>query len=243
MATGVTAAKYTKIYCSGYDFSGQSNSVSIGLAWNPLDVTAFASTVKENIFEIPSVDAELKMWFNNTATSGNLAVLSSPAALRVLCVAYGMRANPVVGDVCACVPSQQLNYKVDSAIGAAVGVTLSLKECDPTQAGIGNIFGVVLHANGQETGTGNAASVDGLAATTNGGMAFLQVTAAGGVWAIAIQDSANDSTFATIATFTSNGSSITQEALAIAGTIRRYTRVLFTRTSGNLNFFCGLVRA
>jgi hypothetical protein len=48
-------------------------------------------------------------------------------------------------------------------------------------------------------------------------------------WTITVEDSADDSTFATIGTFTADGSAATAETLSIAGTIRRYVRAVLTQ--------------
>lgn len=242
MPTGVTAGKYIRIYSDGYDVSGSSNKLSASLEFPALDVTNYASSVKENIFGIPAAKASLAAWFSNAANSGSYTLFKSPA-MRRLCVAIGIRAAPAVGDPFIGGSFQQLNWTSDMAVGDAVGSKIEFDGFDPTASMTNNIFGVVLKEDSQITVTTNGTAVNNGAATTAGGVAYLHVTLAGGTYAFVVQDSADGSTgWSTIATFTANGMAITSETQAISGTIRQYTRYVGTKTSGNANMFIALVR-
>jgi hypothetical protein len=62
-------------------------------------------------------------------------------------------------------------------------------------------------------------------------------------WEITIEDSADDTTFATIATLAADGSVATSERALIAGTIRRYVRAVATKTDGtDIIFWINLIR-
>ena len=78
------------------------------------------------------------------------------------------------------------------------------------------------------------AGVDNAAATTAGGVAYLgaSVLALGSYTnvIITVEDSANNSSFATIGTFTAITAVPASQRLEISGTIRRYTRTLATFT-------------
>ena len=94
-------------------------------------------------------------------------------------------------------------------------------------------FGWLAHEPSAETGSGNGASKDGTAATTDGARANLHVAAyAGFGWVtIEIEDSADDASWTSIATFTTY-SGVTSEQISIAGTIRRYVRAKWTLPGG-----------
>lgn len=94
-------------------------------------------------------------------------------------------------------------------------------------------------------------ALDGGAATSNGGAAYLQVPALtlGGYTSITtkVQDSADGATgWADIATFTNVAAAPAAQRVAIAGTIRRYTRITLALngagSSPSITLFVGLAR-
>lgn len=104
--------------------------------------------------------------------------------------------------------------------------------------------GVSLHdltaVTSDESGTGH----DGGAASSNGAIAHLHVTAFSGFSAtdVIVEDSANNSDWATIGTFTTVAG-VTAQRLAIAGTVRRYTRYSADVTgTGSVTFAVALAR-
>lgn len=105
-------------------------------------------------------------------------------------------------------------------------------------------FGISLHDLTAVTADESGTSYDGAAATTGGGAAHLHVTAFSGFSGavVIVEDSANDSTWATIGTFTTVAA-VTGERIAIAGTIRRYVRYSVDVTgTGSITFQVGLAR-
>jgi len=92
--------------------------------------------------------------------------------------------------------------------------------------------GVILSTHAARATASTTAGVDNAAATTAGGVAYLgaSVLALGGYTnvVITVEDSANNSSFATIGTFTAITAVPASQRLEITGTIRRYTRTLAT---------------
>lgn len=87
----------------------------------------------------------------------------------------------------------------------------------------------------QAPGTVNSASVDNLAATTNGGAGILHVTAVsgGGNQVVKIQHSTDDSAWADLITFTTVTAATQQRVEVAAGTtVNRYTRATSVCTTG-----------
>lgn len=110
--------------------------------------------------------------------------------------------------------------------------------------GMSDLNGVSLHdltaVTADESGTG----VDGGAASSNGAVAHLHVTAFSGFSGavVTVEDSSNNSTWATIGTF-STVSGVTGERITIAGTVRRYTRYSVDVTgTGSITFAVALAR-
>jgi hypothetical protein len=130
--------------------------------------------------------------------------------------------------------SRSMNYEQGAPVADVVRITVTL------QADGGIDSGVSLHNLVAVTATENGTSVDGAAATSNGGVGHLHVTALSGSpgATIKIQDSANNSTFADIITF-SNVTAVTSERieLAVGSTVRRYVRyVISSLTLDSITF-------
>lgn len=106
-------------------------------------------------------------------------------------------------------------------------------------------FGVSLHDLTAETGTAAGTTHDQTtASTTNGAVAHLHVTAFSGFSQVIyiVEDSANSSDWSTIGTH-ATVTGTTSERLVIAGTIRRYVRVSWTKTgTGSATFHSSFAR-
>jgi hypothetical protein len=105
--------------------------------------------------------------------------------------------------------------------------------------------GSSLHDLGAETSDTNHTSVDsGVTSTVAGFVAHLHITAYSGLddVTVTIEDSANNSTFATIGTFTT-ATAIGGERIAASGTVRRYVRAVTDVTgSGSVTHQVGFAR-
>lgn len=140
------------------------------------------------------------------------------------------------GFVCT---ARQASKKVTAKIGSLVRLVAELKG-DGTR--IEAVKSLHSHAT-TETLAGNGVTVDNLAATTNGGAIHVQVDDVGAAFTLTVRHStdnfgAND---VLLGSFTVNPSDKTSQRVAIAGTINRYTRCVWTLT-GNAKFGCSLYR-
>jgi hypothetical protein len=122
--------------------------------------------------------------------------------------------------------AQQSSYEITGSIGDVVAVSTQFQ----SKVDSGGRSGKLLTPG--TSATGNQTSVDNGAATTNGGYALLSVTETAGGATVTVQDSADNTAWATIATFAAAGAGTpTSEYVAITGTIRRYTRAVITGTA------------
>lgn len=107
--------------------------------------------------------------------------------------------------------------------------------------------GVILQTHTALTATTTGTAVDNTTSTTAGGAAYLQISALTGFTniAVTVEHSADNVTYATLATFTGVTAAPAAERVAISGTINRYTRAVTTVTgaSGSVTVFVGLSRA
>lgn len=112
------------------------------------------------------------------------------------------------------------SFTTDSAVTDAVSLAME------SQPNGGVDWGVSLHPHTAETATGNAASVDNTASSSNGGVATLHVTAASGTSPTldaAVQHSVDDSVWVDLIEFT-QATAETSERKTVTGTVNRYLR-------------------
>jgi len=141
-----------------------------------------------------------------------------------------------VGDRVHMVNGFLANYQPRAPHNDAVRFSSSI------QGSEGAYLGVALKDLSQESSTGNFASVDQSAQTTDGATAFLHVTQFSGTNAtVTIEDSANDSTFGSLVAFTA-ATGVTSEKVTVSGTVERYVRVALTGTFTNLTFVVSFKR-
>lgn len=134
-------------------------------------------------------------------------------------------------------------FKSDFEVGTQVAGIASFSLTGQTDGE--TCFGYSLHDLTAETGSSSSTGFDQtVASTTNGGVAHLHVTAFTGFSQVifTIEDSANNSTWATIGTH-ATVTAIGSERLAIAGTVRRYVRVTWVKTgTGSCTFSSAFAR-
>lgn len=225
--------KNARCYANGTDVSSYLTSVGADATADVADISGLGSGAKSYVAGLKDATLALDGIFYGAAGESD-EILA--AALAGVVVACWLPQGDGFGNVC---------YGLN-ALETAYGPTTSLDDAGKftaaAQAQNGLERGVVLHALGAEVATGNGAAHDNAAATTAGGAAYLQATAATGATVIKVQDSADNVTFADIATFTSFAAR-TKERIAISGTIRRYTRESrLTVPVGGSTYFVGLTR-
>lgn len=103
--------------------------------------------------------------------------------------------------------------------------------------------GVSLHDLEAETGASSESSVDGGASSSAGGWGILHCTAfAGTDLTVTIQDSANNSDWADLVTFTQL-TAAGQELKAVSGTVNRYLRATWSGTFTSATFAVAFARS
>ncbi len=136
-----------------------------------------------------------------------------------------------VGDLARLVPALTTQYGQSSVIDDAVGISWGVTGA----AAIA--FGTLIH-NGEDTNTTTGSSIDQTAATSLGWSAHLHVTLVdGGSWVITIEDSSTGSSgWAVIATFAAKTAVGSERLLSASATttVKRYIRVVATRTGGSV---------
>lgn len=136
---------------------------------------------------------------------------------------------------------QMTSYEISSPVADVVSISAEV------QADGGLYSGVALNGLAVVSASGVSASIDNGAATSNGVLANLHVTAndRDGAATIKVQDSADGSTWADLVTFTSVSASATVgESITSTGTVNRYLRAEHTLAgaSGSVTFHVSVAR-
>lgn len=239
---GKTHTKYARMLANGANLSGDSRSLgSVGMAFDEIDVTGW-----EDLMNYLPGQATLNfgpyqaVFSNKAAATGpvqpgvhtSLSGIGTPIATAVL----GIREAPTIGAPAFSANLQQMSYTVSAAAGGTVIVNADFSNK------VGNGYdaygwGQILANGTSVSSTTTNGSLDNGASSANGAYGVLHITTSAGAmgsnnWAVKIQDSANDSTWADLITFTANGSTATAEWGSVSGTVDRYTRVVMTKTGG-----------
>jgi len=252
MTTGRTTLRHWRVYIDGRDLSGYSRS------FGPLACTfdegvddAVTLTVKQTLIGNATVGmGTLNGIFDNTATSGMHAVLSSAGVSRTVLIAGGIQAAPAIGDPAFCGQFNQADYQVG---GGDNPITATVQFAN-TASGAGNLYyaqpwGVLAHHLVAVTAANTAAGIDQAAQTTKGGYMVYQVTASDGTATIKIQDAStnSDGSFGDLLSsgvidFTGGGKSGIV-ALAPSATVKRYIRwQVALGTANTVTFAAAFIR-
>jgi hypothetical protein len=253
--TGKTHIRYCRILASGHNLSGDIRSVNtFGIRYDQADATGWSNGTRQWLTGQGEVMLDgLAAIFNNTASSTGPTYAGSHIRLSGLpsvhaAVFVGIRAAPDIGNPAFAANFAQTNYEVSGSVGGSDPVISNgsfYTTAELTEASA--VWGVTL-ADGEElSSTTNNGSVDNGASSSGGYIAFIHIPPTTGAmgsndWAFKIEHGTNDSTWADLANFTVDGSSITAERLEGSGTVNRYTRFVSTRTAGTAAPWCVLIR-
>lgn len=229
--------RYFRLYVGGIDLSGDSRTFgSADNMFEFVDLTGWNQTVRNGL---PDGVRQVGLrgyvaHFNDTATTGSYSVLASSDNASRLSLLFGGGGAPAIGDPAYLLGSVQISDQGSIDSGAAIITADFLADARQYNAA-SNPAGVVLHPATSLSSTTSASSVDNGGATSNGARANLHVTVtSGGTWAFTVEHSTNDSAWATLMTFSADGSSVTSEQQSSTGTVNQYLRVVATRTSGTV---------
>lgn len=229
--------RYFRLYVGGIDLSGDSRTFgSAENSFEGVDVTGWNQGVR-NFISSGRRTVGLRGYvahFNDTAVTGAHTVLAGSDNADRLSLLFGGGGAPAIGDPAYLLGPVQLmdNASIDSeaAIMTADFVPDARQYNDASMP-----WGVTLHGATSLSSTTSASSVDNEGATSNGARANLHITvSSGGTWAFTVEHSTNDSDWATLMTFSADGSTVTSEQQSSTGTVNQYLRVVATRTSGSV---------
>jgi hypothetical protein len=229
--------RHMRLYVGGIDLSGDSRT--FGTADNTfefVDLTGWDQTVRNGLADgMPQVGLRgYVAHLNDTATTGSHTVLSDSDNADRLSLLFGGGGAPAIGDPAYLLPSVQISDTASIDSGASI-LTADFLVDSRQYIAASRPWGVTLHPDTSLSSTTSASSVDNEGSSSAGARANLHVTvSSGGTWAFTIEHSTDDSAWATLMTFTADGSAVTSEQQSSTGTVNQYLRLLATRTSGSV---------
>jgi hypothetical protein len=243
VTTGKTHSRHTRVLIGGANISGDTRSVgNLGISYETVDVTGWDDAgLKEYLMgQGDSMFGPLQAMLNNRAAAigpvkpGSHVVLS-PVGEPIASAFIGIGGAPSIGCPAFSMETTQTSYTATAANSDAVIVDADFT----TRANAGRIsgWGQALAVGASYDDTEELGSLDGGAATTGGFVAVLHIEQSAGAmaandWEVTIEDSANDTDFATIGTFTLDGTTASAERITATGTVRRYVRAVLTKIDG-----------
>jgi hypothetical protein len=217
--------KNVKVFVDEFDFSSYFNDVSAATTVETAETSTFGSSAKEYIPGLMDGTVSLSGLFEGTADTGTddyfSTVLGGATKQKVIVATEGHN----LGGRAVMLESDATSYEVSGAIADVVQASAEFQSTEGVE------HGVILSSGSAVTSTGNGTSSDNGASTTNGGVGYVSVPAntRNGNVTIKIQQSADNSTFTDLVTFTVVSSATkTSERVEVTGTVARYLRVSYT---------------
>jgi len=237
--------RYARIYVGGYDLSGDARTFSsLDNNFGEVDFTGWSESVRNYLSNGHRIVGIRGFQALVNDTSGRaFDQLKSAENSSQVSLLFGGGGAPAPGDPAYVLPSVQMSDTANFDSGAGMITADFIPEASQMSANYDNPMGVVLADSTSISATTNYTSSDFGAQTTAGWSANLHVTATSlGNFAIVIEDSADDSVWATLGTFTSTAGSVESEFLSGSGTVDRYVRITATRTAGTVTIIVTFAR-
>jgi len=221
-----------QFYMAGYDLSndlGQMNECAT--PHETLPVTGIDKSAIERLLSRQTGVIDFTTFFNDAALKEHAALKGLPTADVIAIYATGA----AIDDPAAGLVGKQQNYDGDrDPVGNFTFNVRVMNNSTPLE------WGVML-TSGQDTHSSStsSSSKDDAASSSNGLAGYLQVIDIdSGTPTFVLEDSANNSTWATLISFTAvaDGGEPTAERKEVSGTIDRYLRATTTGTFSNLDF-------
>tara|TARA_R110000824_G_scaffold61083_3_gene162839 strand:- start:651 stop:1400 length:750 start_codon:yes stop_codon:yes gene_type:complete len=199
-----------------------------------LPATGINSYATERLLGPADVSMELMSYFNDAAGQEHLILSALPKTDVVILVAKAA-ATPAVGDPAWGFIAKQVNYDVtrneDGSMTVVVNTTGNLSPLD-------NLLMLTAGEDTVASGAAEGTSLDNAASTSGGGIGYLAVREIqANTAAIKVEDSADNSSWATLISFAENGSGAPNgERKTVTGTVDRYLHNDVASGGTNLDF-------
>ena len=231
--------KKTAVLLNGTDMSPFLNEATTTQEIETAETTTFGNQDKTYIVGLSDGTISTSGLFDSSAGASD-AVLSGIIATEDNTFTV-LPEGAAAGSRSILANGQLTSYEISSPVADVVAISAEV------QADGGLYHGVALNGLQVISASGVSASADNGAATSNGVLANLHVTAntRDGATTIKVQDSADGSTWVDLVTFTSVSASATVgESITSTGTVNRYLRAEHTPAgaSGSVTYHVSVAR-
>lgn len=230
--------RLTRVYLNGYDLTGFYRKTGSELTRETAESTVFNLADKTYLPGLRDASLSLEGLFDGAVDGIEdvlLTAFSADPTIVTLCP-----QGDAIGNVAQGFSTLETKFAIDASKDDIVSLSNEL------QSTAGRDRLLVQHALGSEVASGQSASIDNtVVSTLNGGVGYLHVPNIAGITnlAVVIEDSADNSAFATILTFAGVTANRGRQRVEITGTVRRYTRCRWTFTgAGSAQFWAGFGR-
>jgi len=224
-------AGYTsRVYFNGHRISPYLNSLELGRSYETAEVSTMESIGKKYVATKSDATFSLEGWWEDTVDTIFEGVFDGTEANISFYPNGSTKGN--VGKLAKVI---QTEYSASTEQSGAVGLSVSTQGTELCKS----IVSLVQEST--YTSTVSTPSLDGTASSADGGYAVIHVTDVTGTFDVIVEDSADDSSWSTLASFTSI-TAIGSEILTIAGTIDRYTRITISTAGTTISLQAGINR-
>lgn len=222
MTTGRTLKRWTRVYIDGRDMSGYTREIGpLSVVYDEVEQLALSDGVRGALPNQPDISiGTLNGLFDNTATSGIHAALSSAGVSRDVMVAVGIQAAPAEGDPVFMGAFNHNGYQIAPA-GGDIALTVPFGKTSPAESmTYEQAWGRLLHASSAATAANTAAGVDDSTSSALGGWMMYQISAVAGTGtvAISVDESTNNTDFTALDSAASGD--IAHTAVPCAGIVK-----------------------
>lgn len=227
--------KYTRVYANGYDISGTArNYGTVGTKIKLPTAAAYSDAIENTVPGGANiVCGPINAFLSPSAAIGLHELLKAGNIVTDIMIVEASITEPAVGAPVFVWTMQEAEYTAND--DEIVGVNVVFPDAAYTTVkGYDNPFGLLVHANGAETGANTAvATIDNGAASTKGGIFAWQLFSSNGTVTLSIDDAAantGDGDFGALTGATSGSitASVTPKsgmvALSTTATVKRYIR-------------------
>jgi hypothetical protein len=212
--------KNTVLFVNGADLTRYFNEASVSQSVETAETTAFGDDDKTYITGLADGTMSGSGMFDGQAGAVDEILSSVIGSATADVITVGVD-GATAGRVTLSMEARQTSYEVSAPVSDVVAANIE------AQATGGVDRGIFLAARSVVTASGQGASQDNAAATSNGGVAYLHATvnSRDGASTFKVQHSTDNVSFVDLATFSSVSASATSgQRVAVTGTVYRYLR-------------------
>lgn len=215
--------------------SGYLRSFEVGKEREMADVTVLTDTGHRFIPGLDNGTLSFEGLFDSTYAAGSIDDEMFTDNAGTVAVVTAAPNGFAVGNRVESLEVRQTNYAISSPVGDAVSLSASWTSEGAVDTGVS------LRDLASASATADGTAVDNTAATTNGAVGALHVTAntRNGTTTVKLQHSVDNSVWVDLATFTVVGiGATTAERVSATGTVNRYMRAVWTLAgaTGSITF-------